>query len=391
MKANDSFDLAVNSPGDTRVISIDDRLSLQRYRESTIKMYTHYILNSAVMPKDASQEDKEKLAIAGAILKSEYDIDVVAEEAYFIKTRKGYLLATSYKGMTKARLRIEEHTGKRWIDGPSSYMDQESIVRLGLDICRKCGGLGHTTYQGKSKKCYGCEGAGKFDPAKVLHYETSIVCVDDALMAREIGVEYYPVRGSALWQPSDNIPQNRTAQWVVEKNAFKDVLRRVFPITISDGSSFELSNAGQEIEDKSTEGIALLADSYGVVYDDLQSLAGFVRNCVFAADWKDEDEVVAALASLGLDWEISKLDEIKYKVFGYRAGEYPIDETLALDKDERPGGILVMNVIADVGSRDMVANEISQALFQKRCSVSLTRKQLKQIYEYESVVDGQQG
>jgi hypothetical protein len=388
MKANDNFDLAVSSPGDTKVISIDDRLSLQRYRESTIKMYTHYILNSAVMPKDASPADKEKLAIAGAILKSEYDIDVVAEEAYFIKTSKGYLLATSYKGMTKARLRIEEYTGKRWIDGPSSYMDQEGIVRLGLDICRKCGGSGRKTYKGEDKgPCYACEGNGKFDPAKVLHYETSIVCVDDALMAKEIGVEYYPVRGSALWQPCDNIPQNRTAQWVVEKNAFKDLLRRVFPITISDGSSFELSNVGQEIEDKSTERIAVLAADYGVEYDDLQSLAGFVRNCVFAADWKDEDEVMSALASLDLDWEISKLDEIKYKVFGYRTGEYPIDETLALDKDEKPNGILVMNVIADVGGRDR-ANEISQELFQKQCSVTLTRAQLKQIYE--SVVDGQQ-
>ena len=390
MKANDNFDLAVRSPGDTAVISMDNRRSLQRYREATIKMYTHFILNSAVMPKDASPEDKEKLAIAGAILKTEYDLCVVAQEAYFIKTSKGYLLDTSYKGMVKCRLRIEERTGKKWIDGSSSYLAAEDIVRLGLDECRKCGGSGRRVYKGKDQgACYGCNGEGKFAPSQVLHYETSLVCVDDALAAKAIGVEYYPTRGSALWQPCDNIPANRTSQWVVEKNALKDVLRRIFPITITDGSSFEVSNVGQEIEDESTTNIAIMANHYGVEYDDLQSLANFVRNCVFAADWKDEDEVMSAIARLNLEWEIGNEEQIKYRVFGYRAGEYPIVESGALDKDEPPTGILIMNVILDVGGRK-VANEISQRMFDKPCSVNvLTRGELKQIHE--SVVECRHG
>lgn len=383
IQPNEKFDLNVKDPGPTSIISMDNRRSLQRFQESTIKMYAHYILSSAVMPKEANQEDRERLSIAGAILKSEYDIDVVAGEAYFIKTSKGYLLDTGYKGMVKAKFRLEERTGKKWIDGETVFFEPDDIVRLGLHLCRKCGGSGEY-YQ---KPCVGCKGAGKFDPKDVHLCEVSTVCVEDALAAKSIGVTYFPPKGSALWQPCDNIPQNRTSMWVAKKNATKDLNRKLFPITISDGSSFEVSNLSQEITDKSTEAVAMLAADYGVEYDDLQSLADFVRNCIFVADWKDEAEVISALASMRIKWEVGISNEIKYRVFGFKAGEYPIGD-FVFDSLEPNNGILTMNVILDVGGREK-ANEISKKLFDgKLCTNGLTRAQLKKIHE--SVIEDDQ-
>lgn len=383
MQANENFDLTVRSPGDTSVISIDNRRSLQQMRKKNIEMFAAFILQSAILPKDAKPDERESLAMAGAILKAEYGLCVVAQEAYFIPVRKEFKLDVSYKGLTKKKVEYELATGDKLIPGKGVFIEACDIERLGLNKCRKCGGSG--LYY--SKKCDGCSGAGMFDSKDVLLYELEYSSRNDGLAAKEIGADYFPITGSALWQPCDNVPQNRTPEWVVKKNAFKDVIRRLVPITGFGEQSSNPFNMDQP-EDKSTEGIAFLADSYAVQYDDLYSLADFCRNCVVVADWKDEDEVMLALATLGLDWEIAKSDEIKYKVFGFRGGEYPIVESGALDKDEPPTGILIMNVIFDVGGRE-VANEISQRLFEKPCSVNaLTRAQLKQIHESVVVVDG---
>lgn len=382
MKPNKEFDLSVSDPGSTSVIKVDDRRSLQQYRKDMITTFADFIMNSAVVPKNASEGDKKSLAIAGAILKAEYGLCVVAQEAYFIalgKDKKKYSLDISYRGLTKKRREYERETGDTLIQGEGIYMSQDGIEKLGLDICRRCGGKGEYTYEGKKNKCWNCFGNGRFDSSKVLHFQIKYYSKKDALAAKEIGVDYFPIIGSALWQPCDTVPSNKTPQWVVEKNAYKDAIRRLVPVTDFANSGSPLSMESG-IEDASTEAVAELCVQYGVACDDIYSLSGFTRNCVFVADWDSEETVIAALAILGIKWELSKVDETKYRVFGYRDGEYPILSTGALDSDEPPGGILVKNVMLDVGGIER-ANEISEKLFEKSFSKALTRAQLKQIHE----------
>lgn len=384
MKANDSFDLSVRSGGSTGIISMDNRRSIQQHTKDIIQMYAGYILESTAMPDNASAEDKQRLALAGAILKAEHNLCVVAKEAYFIEVKDGvFSLDISYTGLTNKKREYEAATGDRLIRGEERFLTPDDIKTLGLHICRKCYGSGKYY----KKTCKSCNGAGEFDPDKVLHYEIEYHSHLDSLAANEIGIKPMPTIGSALWQPCDNIPKNRTSQWVVKKNAYKDVVRRLVPVTGPGRgrSPFDMD----DVEDKSAEYIADLCSRHDVEYDDLHSLAALVRNSVlheWSGNWVDEEDVIRALAALDLAWELAREDEIKYHLFGYKLGEYPIAESGALDLDEPANGILVQNVIFDVGGRER-AHEIAQAKFGVKCTVHLSRSQLKEIWE--SVIDGQ--
>jgi len=384
MNRDNNFDLTVQDPGPTKIINIDNRRSIQQYKKGMIEMYTDFIMQSSVIPKDVDKdEDRKRLALAGAMLKAEYGLDVIAQEAYFIQVGTGnnkrYNLDISYRGITKKKREYELKFGDNLIPGEGAYMSASDIVRLGLHSCRKCGGSGRNVYKGKDQgACKDCSGNGEFDQDLVLHYQIKYSSANDARVAKEVGVDYFPIIGSALWQPCDNIAKNKTSQWMVEKNAYKDVIRRLVPLTNIDDGINPMSMA--TAEDRSTESIAKLCAYHGVECDDIHSLSNFVRNCVFIADWDSEDEVIAALAHLGIAWKVEREREIKYRVFGYRTSEYPIKDTNILDQDEPVNGILLMNIILDVGGKD-AADDISKSLFDVPCTAALTRDQLKQIYE----------
>lgn len=387
MEENKEFDLSVPDAGRTSIIKIDGLRSMQQYRKDTIDTFADFIMSSAIIPKDVGPEEARSLAVAGALLKAEYGLCVVAQEAYFIQLGKGkkkrITLDVSYKGLTKKMREYERETGDTLIPGEGTYMSQNGIEALGLDICRKCKGFGKTTYDGSTKKCWNCDGNGKFDSPKVLHYQIKYYSKNAALAAKEIGVGYFPIIGSALWQPCDNVAENKTPQWVVEKNAFKDVIRRLVPITnFGNGSSNNPFSMENGVEDDSAEGIAEMCAQYGVGCDDIYSLAAFARNCVFIADWDSEEQVVAALAALKIDWKLSDESITKYRVFGYKDGEYPIEGTDVLDRDDPVNGILAKNVQLDLGDD---ADAISKKLFDKPFSKGLARAQMKEIYEQRNI------
>ncbi len=58
-------------------------------------------------------------------------------------------------------------------------------------------------------------------------YVTTLHLIADALECKQAGIPYYPLVGSAVWRPGDEVPRGRTPVWVAKKNSLKDALRQI--------------------------------------------------------------------------------------------------------------------------------------------------------------------
>jgi hypothetical protein len=101
------------------------------------------------------------------------------------------------------------------------------------------------TYQSRPMTAEERAEHGIADQPAAVGYVTTLYILTDAIECQRAGIPYYPLVGTAVWRPGDEVPRGRTPAWVAKKNSLKDALRQV--VTTGTRLQEAIDNALQQI------------------------------------------------------------------------------------------------------------------------------------------------
>lgn len=90
---------------------------------------------------------------------------------------------------------------------------------------------------------------GIADQPAAVGYVTTLYILADAIECQKAGIPYYPLVGTAVWRPGDEVPRGRTPAWVAKKNSLKDALRQVVTtgVRLQEALDNALQQFGQQL------------------------------------------------------------------------------------------------------------------------------------------------
>ena len=124
-------------------------------------------------------------------------------------------------------------------------------------------------------------------------YVTTLYILADAIECQKAGIPYYPLVGTAVWRPGDEVPRGRTPAWVAKKNSLKDALRQVVTtgVRLQEALDNALQQFGQQLG-----GVEYTGEGWRVEVDEPDAQALIEAGVVPPDDDGDEpDETVQVI------------------------------------------------------------------------------------------------
>jgi len=124
-------------------------------------------------------------------------------------------------------------------------------------------------------------------------YVTTLYILADAIECQKAGIPYYPLVGTAVWRPGDEVPRGRTPAWVAKKNSLKDALRQVVTtgVRLQEALDNALQQFGQQLG-----GVEYTGEGWRVEVDEPDAQALIEAGIVPPDDDGDEpDEAVQVI------------------------------------------------------------------------------------------------